>query len=57
MIDKDRVIETAAEMFGDKLADPHVFPACFAYQLRLAQYELEIQSRQGVVPSEPPPES
>ena len=31
------------EMFGDKLADPDVFPRVFAYQARLAMYEMKVE--------------
>lgn len=31
------------EMFGDRLADPDVFPRVFAYQAKLAVYEMKVE--------------
>lgn len=37
--------EQLVAMFGDRLADPEVFPATFAYQVKIARYEQTIPTQ------------
>jgi len=33
------------ELFGDKLANPEVFPKVFSYQVKLAKLQLAVEER------------
>jgi len=38
--------EQMEKMFGGDIADPNIFPMVFAYQVKLAEYELFLKSLQ-----------
>lgn len=35
------------EMFGDQIQDPDVYPNIFAYQVKLAKYQFELDQREN----------
>lgn len=44
------LIEKAVEYYGDRLADPEVFPATFHYQMKILEYGLRISDKPETTP-------
>lgn len=40
----EKIVDKLREMFGDHIADPDVFPKQFEYQVKMARYELQLES-------------
>lgn len=43
--DAQKVLEKMKEIYGEEVVDPDVFPRIFDFQVKMAQYELEQESR------------
>ena len=39
--------EYLEKMFGEKIQDPDVYPQQFAYQVKLAKYQFELDQREA----------
>lgn len=39
--------EYLEKMFGEKIQDPDVYPKQFAYQVKLAKYQFELDQREA----------
>lgn len=51
----DDLAEYLEKMFGDRIQDPDVYPKQFAYQVKLAKYQFELDQREaasGIVTTE-----
>jgi hypothetical protein len=42
--DQKRLAALMEEMFGERLVDPEQHPQIFAYQVRLAKYEMNLKA-------------
>jgi hypothetical protein len=40
---KDLVIAKMVELFGDKIADPEIFPKIFDHQVKMAKYQIFLE--------------
>jgi hypothetical protein len=53
---KDKVVLKLIEMFGDRLADPEILPTVFQSQVRMAKYQIFLEtppSTEIVIEGEP----
>lgn len=54
-MNKNDLAEYLEKMFGDRIQDPDVYPQQFAYQVKLAKYQFELDQREaarGIVTTE-----
>lgn len=41
----EQIANKMVELFGDKIVDPDIFPKIFQYQVKIAKWELQNESK------------